>query len=172
MWRRLRHPEPPPKSFGYEFDSKDAKEGRAEAFPVYLQILASWRLERSGRELHRAIRRGAHAKTRRRKERKWEQKLFLIVFNSLRLGVLSEAGVSFIGRCDVGLTQRRGDAKEGRAEAFPVCLEIFASWRLERSGRELHGESSIPLAIRLMPSFIRSAPKLRRRPSRMSASLR
>jgi hypothetical protein len=49
MWRRLRHPEPPPKSFGYEFDSKDAKEGRAEAFPVYLQIFVSWRLERSGR---------------------------------------------------------------------------------------------------------------------------
>ncbi len=42
--------------------------------------------------------------------------------------------------------------------------------RLERSGREAHGLSSMPLEMRLKPSFMRSAPKLRMSPSRLWAS--
>ncbi len=41
-----------------------------------------------------------------------------------------------------------------------------------RSGREVQGLSRIPLAIRLMPSFMSSAPKLRSRPRRLSASFK
>ena len=63
----------------------------------------------------------------------------------------------------------REAAKNAKGDLGPPVL---ASLRLERSERELHGESSIPLAIRLMPSLMRSDPKFRSRPSLLLASLR
>ncbi len=54
-----------------------------------------------------------------------------------------------------GLTQRREDAKIGKRvgrgweEAIHGMLEDFASWRLERSGRDIPGVTSSRLAPKI-----------------------
>jgi hypothetical protein len=134
------------------------KEG-AEPFTVCLQTFASWRLERSGRETPSGLRQGfilselsdvpRKGLTQRRQDAKRGQSLLRSACRPLRLGALSEAGVrlirgfvrslsfpsspTFLGKAHAK-TQRR---KEG-AEPSAVCLKTFASWRLERSGRETH----------------------------------
>ena len=67
---------------------------------------------------------------------------------------MTQLCLGVFGQGLVRLEVSRKDAKRMKnGEAFPVCIRIFASLRLERSGREVHGVSSMPLAMRLMPSF-------------------
>ena len=98
-----------------------------------------------------------------------------LIINQL-VGALSKAGVRLLRRDSRkdARTQRKEEEREGGNSGCDpwTPLAFFASWRLERSGRETQRLSYIPVAMRLMPSFMRSAPKFSSNPSRLSASFK